>query len=307
MVHSIQNTQNMENTFISIIVPVYNDPEGIKTTVRSLLKQDYPKQLYEIIIADNNSDDETPVEVENFARSHPGRVRLLYEKNARGPAAARNRGIENARGSIICFMDSDMWADKDFLLKIDENFKNNDADYLGYKIKLVAPEFNIISEFHVLTGFPMENIMKNFHYAVTAALTVRKEIFDRVGMFDERFSLSSCEDLEFGNRAYKAGCRFKYSADIEVYHPSYAGIRELFRKHFKYGRGHFQLFLYYPDRYGRFKIKNLLPPHPFKIKQKYPEWCAAAKHKKLIFYLLLCFQWYAAILGYFYERMETRL
>lgn len=298
------------NPEISVIIPVYNDAEGIKTTIASLVRQDYPSEQYEIIVVDNNSSDNTPCVIEQFQKEYPELVKLYYEKDIQGPAAARNKGINNANGDIICFMDADMWVEKDYLSRIREFFfRNNNTDYLGYRIEMVERKKNVTSSFHKFVGFPTQKFIFEKHYAVTAALAVRKKIFREVGLFDSR--LISGEDREFGNRVYQKGYKFSYSKDIVAYHPASSNLRQILRRYGWYGRGHFQLFFYYPDKYKElnfclFNPRLYLPPNPLKIKREFPEWTSISQIENIIFYFLLYLNKLSSFSGYFYEKLFAK-
>src|SRR5262245_56398582 len=86
---------------VSVIVPVYNGAQSIGNCIESLLKQDYPN--YDIIVVNNNSTDNT-VEI---VRKYPVRLVFCLE---RGPAAARNAGINTSTADIIAFTDADCLA-----------------------------------------------------------------------------------------------------------------------------------------------------------------------------------------------------
>lgn len=85
---------------VSVVVPAYNAARTIGETISSLLAQTYPN--VEIIVVDDGSTDDTPARV----RDAPGSVRLVSQPNA-GAAAARNHGIEVARGEYLGFLDAD--------------------------------------------------------------------------------------------------------------------------------------------------------------------------------------------------------
>ena len=103
---------------ISIIIPVYNDNNGLNTTLRSLVKQEYPKSKYEIIIADNGSMDSTLKVSDIFQKKYPDLIKIISEKSIQGSYAARNKGIKIAMGSIIALIDADMTMSNDGLKKI---------------------------------------------------------------------------------------------------------------------------------------------------------------------------------------------
>jgi glycosyltransferase AglI len=290
---------------ISVVIPVYNDAKGIKTTLASLVKQDYPEGKYEVIVVDNNSGDNTPRVVEQFCRKYPGTVKLCYERDTQSSYAARNRGIERAQGDILCFMDSDMWADKDWLSRVGEVFENENVDYLGCSIEIIPLKNNMFARFHKVTGFPAKSYMFSLHFAVTAALAVRKDIFEKVGLFDER--LISGGDREFGNRVYDAGYKQHFSEDIKVYHPAFSTMRQIRKKYFRVGRGLSQLYFYYPARYPEYDFSVFSPglylsKNPLKTGKTYSRWSTVSKKERLIFYGLLCVKKISQVLGYLYEK-----
>lgn len=87
---------------VSVIIPSYNRARYIRTAVDSALAQE--GAAVEIIVVDDGSTDETPQVLQDYVRA--GRIRYFRQDN-RGPSAARNLGIRNARGQYVCFLDSD--------------------------------------------------------------------------------------------------------------------------------------------------------------------------------------------------------
>ncbi|MCU0290241.1 MAG: glycosyltransferase family 2 protein [Acidobacteria bacterium] len=108
-----------EKPFISVIIPVYNDPR-ISSCILSLLEQDYPADRFEILVIDNNSTDSTP----GILRQYKDRIILLSE-NKQGSYAARNKGLQYAKGSIYSFTDADCIQPGDWLSKISESFRDD--------------------------------------------------------------------------------------------------------------------------------------------------------------------------------------
>ena len=292
---------------ISVIIPVYNDAKGIETTLESLIRQDYPEGKYEIIAVDNNSKDATPLIIERFRAKYPGMVKLCHEKEIQSSYAARNEGIRNAGGDILCFMDSDMWADESYLSRIGEVFGKERVDYLGCKIEIVPVKSNAIARFHVITGFPAKSYMSSLHFAVTAAMAVRKSAIEKVGLFDER--LISGGDREFGNRVNGAGYKQHFSEDITVYHPAFSTLRQLRKKYFRVGRGLFQLYFYYPERYPEYNFSVFSPAlylsrNPLKMEKAYSGWPAISRKERPVFFCLLCVKKLSQVLGYLYEKWK---
>ena len=86
---------------ISVVIPLYNKEKQIAYTLQSVFEQTF--QDFEIVAVDDGSTDNSVEEVEKFDDS---RIRLIHQTNA-GVSAARNRGIEEARGELIAFLDAD--------------------------------------------------------------------------------------------------------------------------------------------------------------------------------------------------------
>jgi glycosyltransferase involved in cell wall biosynthesis len=233
--------QKNENPFISVIVPVYNDPSGLEDTLQSLIAQEYAGN-FEIIVADNGSTDNTPDIAEKYCGDS---VKLVVEDTVQSSYAARNKGLEIAKGSIIAFIDSDMTVEKDWLQKISQSMAKHNADYLGCRVEIYS-ESNSLSALHnKLSGFPMDEYIYKRHFAPTCCLIVRKEIFEHVGVFDP--NLISSGDYEFGNRVFDAGYKLYYDSDIVMYHPARTSLKKLLKKSFRIGRGFCQFASRYPE------------------------------------------------------------
>jgi glycosyltransferase involved in cell wall biosynthesis len=92
----------MRDPFFSVIIPTFNRADIINRSIYSVLDQDYAS--FEIIVVDDGSSDNTR---EVVGKVKDPRVRYFYQKATGGPAAPRNRGIDEAKGDWICFLDSD--------------------------------------------------------------------------------------------------------------------------------------------------------------------------------------------------------
>ncbi len=94
---------------ISVVIPLYNKEQSITSTLQTVLKQTY--QDFEIVIVNDGSTDYS---VEEVAKVTDPRIRLIHQRNA-GVSAARNRGIEEAKGEYIAFLDADDEWKPDYL------------------------------------------------------------------------------------------------------------------------------------------------------------------------------------------------
>lgn len=106
------NTSNSEtNPLVSIIVPVYNVEAYLSRCIDSLIRQTYNN--CEIILIDDGSTDTSANICDYYAKSHDN-IRAIHQSN-QGLSAARNRGIDAAKGSFFAFIDSDDYVDPDFI------------------------------------------------------------------------------------------------------------------------------------------------------------------------------------------------
>jgi len=108
---------------ISIIIPTYNSKENLVKTLDSIYKNGFKN--FEIIVVDDASDDNTSEMVKNYS------VRHVPLKFNRGPAFARNRGAELAKGDVILFLDADGEVESDLLSKINRYFEGADYDVVS--------------------------------------------------------------------------------------------------------------------------------------------------------------------------------
>ncbi len=104
----------MDNELISIIVPVYKTEAWLEKCVRSVLAQ--TDGNWELILVDDGSPDQAGALCDRLAKED-ARIRVIHQENA-GVSAARNRGLDEARGAFAVFLDSDDWVDADYLERL---------------------------------------------------------------------------------------------------------------------------------------------------------------------------------------------
>ena len=226
----------------SIVVPVYNDPDGLSTTVESLLDQ--TASDYEVVIADNGSADTTPAVARRLSEADD-RVRVVRETAVQSSYAARNAGIAATTGDVIGFLDADMWVDRDYVEAITRSIAETDRSYLGCDVEVVGGGGSV-SRFYQAVEFPVERLLRDARFAPTCCLVVHRRVIEAVGPFDDR--LISGGDVEFGRRVADHGFALAFEPSITVYHPERSSIRELVSKHIRVGRGQEQLRTYHTDR-----------------------------------------------------------
>lgn len=302
--------------FVSVIIPVYNDPAGLRNTLKSAVEQKYPSEMFEIIIVDNGSTDDTFKVANEFAEKYPQLIKVTVENTIQTSYAARNKGIRASKGSIIVFVDADMTINVNWLQDIINEIEKYKADYLACNVEVHSSNDSIYGLYDKITGFPVERYVNNDHFAPTCCLVVSKALIDKIGLFDS--TLLSGGDFEFGNRVYRAGFNMQYSPDIIMKHPARTSIRQLYYKAFRVGRGLRQISCYHSEYFKNNKSinRNILnpvyylpvPPWSFNksLKGNYA-WDTASVKDKITIYLIYCFiERLGKQIGYIYEKLKSR-
>jgi glycosyltransferase involved in cell wall biosynthesis len=102
-------------TEISVVIATYNRAALLAGALQSLAKQTLDPSLFEIVVVDNASTDETPAAVAGFQDKHPELTTQLVSEPRLGPGLARNTGSERAKGYLLAFLDDDARAEPDWL------------------------------------------------------------------------------------------------------------------------------------------------------------------------------------------------
>jgi len=251
---------------VSVVVPVYNDPEGLRQTVDSLADQTYPSARYEVVVVDNDSTDGTLEAARSLAADNPDLVRVERETDVQSSYAARNAGIAATDGDLLGFVDADVVADADWIETAVSEMADRDAAYAGCRVDVECAEPTLAGRYDAATGFPVERYVERHDFAPTCALFVAREVVRDVGPFDE--ALVSGGDVEFGQRVAASGRTLHYLPEARVVHPARTSLRSLLGKHLRVGRGITQRSRRYPDRYDdslRSYLWGLLPNHPLRF------------------------------------------
>lgn len=225
------------NSFVSIIVPVYDDYDRLKQCLAILDAQTYAKQFYEVIVVDNNSTEDIRSLVEQFQQA-----RYAFEA-APGSYSARNKGLSIAKGSIIGFTDSDCAPDKNWIERgVAQILKHPGCGFVAGKINFAFQEPdnpNPVELYDSLNFLQQEKYVRQNNFGATANLFTTPEIFEAVGLFDA--SLKSGGDRNWGKRVHAAGYQQIYADDVEIYHPARASFEELNKKLCRVYEGSFRI------------------------------------------------------------------
>lgn len=186
---------------VSVIIPVYNGERFIEEAVENILSQNYP--AVEIIIVNDGSTDNTDQIIRNLKTD----VRYFNRQN-RGPSAARNEGIKDASGKYIAFLDvDDLWPENNLSLLVHELEQNEESDIVRGHAQLFRDLENGETEY---LGNPEES----YKYYIGAGL-YRSTVFSGVGLFD--IELMFGEDTDWYNRAREKNISIKWLDEITLF------------------------------------------------------------------------------------------
>jgi glycosyltransferase AglE len=209
---------------VSVIVPVRNGKKTIEKLIGALLAQDYPKNIIQIIIVDNGSQDCTREIVKRYA------VILTEENKIYSSYAARNKGLSLAQGEIIAFTDADCIPEKNWISEGVRALEEESADMAGGRINFIFSARKSAAEYFDSTRFMNnERYIKNKQGAVTANLFVRVSVFNQVGLFPE---VQSGGDAQWTSKALKDGFSLVYAPLAIVHHPA-RKLPEMLKKYWR--------------------------------------------------------------------------
>lgn len=224
--------------YVSVIIPHLNDSSKLKLCIDSLKNQTYPNDLYEIIVIDNGSSNKHLEKLENLNNQNV--FKLLHEKES-GSYAARNKGLENAKGKIIAFLDSDCIAKDDWIEKGNAYINKENCGLVGGKIILFSRNSNKMNSVELYeTVFVLrQDLFIENNYAATANLFTSINIFDQVGNFNNQFK--SHGDKEWCLRVHKKGYKIVYSEEAIVYHPTRYSFKNFVKRQLRLFGGDYNL------------------------------------------------------------------
>lgn len=182
---------------ISVVIPLYNKEKSVASTLRTVLNQTFTD--YEIVIVNDGSTDNSVAEVEKI---YDARIRLINQQNA-GVSAARNRGIEEANGELIAFLDADdEWKPEYLATQYHLSQKYPECSVFACNYEFRNAEGNVTSAIiHKLSFAGEDGILINYFEVAccshpplwTSAVVVRKSALQAIGGFP--VGVTSGEDL----------------------------------------------------------------------------------------------------------------
>ena len=217
---------------VSVVIGTYNRCQLLAGALECLVAQECPGVRYELIVVDNNSTDNTRDVVNSFA-SRDSRVRYVFE-DQQGISYARNAGINESCSPIVAFTDDDVRVAPDWVATIKKTFDAHpEIGFIGGKVLPVwaAPPPKWLTKQHWMPLGVLDHGDREFYLeasgvtgVIGANLVVRRELFEKVGMFAPDVQLvkgghGTMEDHEFIARLWRGGVIGLYVPQLVVQAP----------------------------------------------------------------------------------------
>jgi glucosyl-dolichyl phosphate glucuronosyltransferase len=229
--------------FVTIVMPTRNRARLLGAALWSFLHQEDAVDLYEVVVVDDGSTDDSAAVVARVADARP-QVSVRFVRNRRhGVNAARNAGISVAAGQLLCFVDDDTEAWPGWLRAVVKGSEDHlDVEVFAGRLILryegLPPR---ICGREPLGGGELDlgDADVDTEFAKGANLVVRRRVFGLVGAFDERLPIYG-DETEWVDRYRRSGGRIVYLADAWLWHRRTAAslrVASLLAHSFRFGRG----------------------------------------------------------------------
>jgi glycosyltransferase involved in cell wall biosynthesis len=206
---------------VSVIIPAFNSEKTLEACLRAVFSSDYPS--FEVILVNDGSTDQTA----SIAAKFP--LKLIDLAKNMGGAAARNRGVQAAKGDFLFFLDADITIEKDTLTKVVRTFVDRpEISALFCSYQKNTPSGNFCSTYkNLVHHFTHQTAREDAATFCGGFGAIYRESFLRVGGFDESYRYVG--DIELGYRLYQRGYKIFLNKEIQVTHLKAYSPAELVR------------------------------------------------------------------------------
>lgn len=235
-----------EYPMVTVMVPAHNESIVIRKTMEALLKFDYPKDKYEIIVINDNSSDDSAQVLKNIQVNNPqGRIIVINTDNivgGKGKSNALNIALSMASGSVIAIYDADNTPEKQALKILVENLMSDD------KLGAVIGKFRTRNKYaSLLTRFVnietlayqcMNQAGRYFFFKLCTIpgtnYVIRRELIDRMGGWDVN---ALAEDTEISFRLYRMGYYIKFMPLAVTWEQEPQKLKQWFKQRTRWVKG----------------------------------------------------------------------
>jgi GT2 family glycosyltransferase len=227
---------------VSVVVCTHNGGSTLAECLEGVRSLSYPD--FELIVVDDGSGDDSA----EIARAHGA---TLVEMDHSGLSAARNAGVERARGDVVAFLDDDAYPDPDWLQYLVAALR--ESGHAGVGGPNLPPDDGIVAEcVAAAPGGPIHVLIsdREAEHVPGCNMAFRKSALSEIGGFDERFRVAG-DDVDVCWRLQEAGWTLGFSAGAVVMHRRRDSVRRYLKQQYGYGKAEALLERKWPSRYNR--------------------------------------------------------
>ena len=222
---------------VSIVIPCFNEEKYIGKCLTSIVKQIYPQNLLEVIVVNGNSTDSSVDKIKEFYSQLSNLI--LLDNPKRITPVGLNIGVKHAKGGVIVILGAHSYIANDFIQNAVNELNQTDADCVGGPITnrgttFIGKAIALAMKSSFGVGNSLFRISDKKQYVDTVAFgAYRKEIFEKIGYFDE--SLTRNQDFEFNQRIIQSGKKILLTPAIQSFYYCRSSLPKLFKQYFLYG------------------------------------------------------------------------
>jgi GT2 family glycosyltransferase len=282
----------------SIIIPTYERHDELSQCLSALSGVDYPRERFEVIVVNDGGSA-----IDRTIAPFAGQMNVTYvTRKHSGPAAARNTGVQRARGKNLAFTDDDCRPDPGWLAEMERRLVSDPSVMVGGRVVNVAEDNAYSSASQLLVTYLYEYYNEDREQArfiTSNNMAMARETLLAAGGFNEDYRQPAAEDRELCDRWLQFGHRIVYAEDALIRHSHRLTLISFVAQHFRYGRGAVR---YHRDRARRAANPVKIEPLRFYTGLlRYP-WTVGLKRPLRIATLLFIAQT-ANALGFFREKL----
>jgi cellulose synthase/poly-beta-1,6-N-acetylglucosamine synthase-like glycosyltransferase len=225
--------------FVSIVIPAYNEEKKITATIKSVMKLDYPKNKYEVLVVDDGSADNTGNVTKDIIKNNKNfDIRLIKQVN-KGKGAALNNALKRCKGEFFICLDADSYVSKDALHKLLPEFEDLEVAVALPLLKVRNPESLLqkMQWLEYLVNMFYKKLMSTLdcvHVSPGPFSAYRKSMLKEVGGFDED---NLTEDLEISLRLQNHNYKIVQLLNTEIFTIAPSTPKELWRQRNRWYKG----------------------------------------------------------------------
>lgn len=249
---------------VSVLIPAWNEEDGIVKTIKSVLNTKYQK--LQVIVINDGSTDSTDDTVARFLCEHdndmyPGVSFKYLSLDHVGKAKAMNRGLVHVTGEIVITIDADSVMDQDAIANLVKKINKPEIGAVAGNVIIGNRRKPIgwMQQIEYLYGFffkRADSLFDSVYIVGGTAAAYRKKVLDEVGGFDHEVIT---EDIEMSTRILRKGYKTRYAADAVIYTEGPSSLKGLCHQRLRWKYGRLQTFIKHRRLF--FSLQRQHPPY----------------------------------------------